>query len=346
MYAGRRKKLFVLMLTAAIAVSLIDGYFSETVAMGTKTVAVTGKNFKVFTSMGVVANVTLDNNTLYGYNHLSNPSVMFRNITKQISFAAYYSYYSSSSTTVRVSFIFRQTLYSASTPSYSKLMNYSSTSFSHTGSNESRWVTIPVNITDVLSSSEQINTELNVEPGPPSLNVNVTAITDVGRNVTSSFSDVNLSFSYTLSSVMYHNQLENYTYITDSGQHSNKSVIAVNDDAVINLPNNKTLLGWVSDISFMTTFLALTMLVAMFIPVRRDKLGKFISDNKDEIVRVKSRPSIRRWDFSVNSPEELLRTSIASNKPLLMYEGDNLTILYVRTEEAGYYMSFRRKHAK
>ena len=86
------------MLTAAIAVSLIDGYFSETVALGTKTVAVTGKNFKVFTSMGVVANVTLDNNTLYGYNHLSNPSVMFRNITKQISFAAYYSYYSSSST--------------------------------------------------------------------------------------------------------------------------------------------------------------------------------------------------------------------------------------------------------
>ncbi len=345
MYAGRRKKFFVVVLAVAMMVSLAEGYISETMAMGTKTVTVTGRNYTVSSSLGAVANASLKGNTLYGYTNVSNPSVIFRNITRHISFAAYCAFSSTSNATVHTTLIFTQTLYSASTPSYSKLINYSTVFLSQTGSHAVSWIPISVNLTGILQTGELINSQLNVVPGPPSINVNVTAITNVGGNVSSIFSDVNLSFNYAYGPALYSDHLENYTYITNSGNHSGRSAILVNGDAVISLPNDKAMLGWISTASFAIVLLALAPLIAMFIPARKDRLERFIAGNKEEIVKVKSRPSIRGADFRVNSLEELLRTSVSSGQPLLMYEGEGTTVLYVRTEEAGYYMSFRRKHA-
>ena len=339
------RKRYAAILVLALACSLALGYFSDGMASAAKTTAVTGSSFNTDTSSGLVVNATLSNNSLYGGSSMYNPHTIFRNITKELNFYLYYEYNSTGNAKVNTEFEIIQTLYSSTVPSYTKVLNSSFISFTFNGTRASRWIQIPVNITESLLFAEQVNKQLNIVPAAPSLIINMTGLSEIANKVTTMNASLNLSFSYQNYQTVYFNQLTNYDYITNGGNHYWHSSALINNDSVVPLPNYKILFESVSLVSYVAFILCAAVMISIFIPERKEKLTKFIDDNKEDIVKINSPPAITGNDFSVRSLEELLRITLVSGRPLLMFEGDDYTILYLKTDESGYYMKFRAIHS-
>jgi hypothetical protein len=339
-------KRYAAVLVLALAGSLALGYFSGGMASATKTTAVTGRNFNTNTSAGLIVNTTLSNNSLYGNSSMYNPHTIFRNITKKLNFYLYYEYNSTGKVKVNTEFEIMQTLYSSTVPSYTKVLNSSFISFTFNGTQASRWIQIPVNITESLLFAEQVNKQLNIVPAAPSLVINMTGLSEIDNKVTTMNASLNLSFNYENYQTVYFNQLTNYDYIINGGNHYWHSSALINNDSVVPLPNYKVMFESVSLVSYAAFVLCAAVMISMFIPERKEKLAKFIADNKEDIVKVNSPPAITGNDFSVRSLEELLRITMVSGRPLLMFEGDDYTILYLKTDESGYYMKFRTIHSE
>ena len=335
---------YAAVLVLGLVCSLSFGYFSGGMASTTKTTVITGGNINTAASSGLVVNTTLTNNSLYGNSSMYNPQTIFKNITKRLNFSLYYDYSASGKVKVNAEFEVIQTLYSSTVPSYSKVLNSSFISFTFNGTRASRWIQIHVNITDALLFAEQVNKQLNIVPAAPSLIINMTGLSEIDNKATPMNASLNLSFNYENYQTVFYNQLTNYDYISNGGKHYWNASALINNDSVVPLPNFKNLLETISLFSYATSVLCAAAMISMIIPERKEKLAKFIDDNKDDIVKVNSPPVITGNDFSVRSLEELLRITLASGRPLLMFEGDDYTILYSKADDSGYYMKFRTTH--
>ncbi|MBX8631275.1 MAG: DUF5305 domain-containing protein [Candidatus Thermoplasmatota archaeon] len=337
----RRRKILIFVLAIAMVSSVIVAYSSDLIASSTRTSEVTGNKFTAESYAGLDLNATLLNNSLYGENLIVNPGIIFKNITRQINISAYYGYVAGDAVNVFSQIEIRQILYSSTTPPYTKLLNSTTVSYTFSGAQAFVQIPIQVNITKVLLYAEQVDRQLNIRFAGPSLVVNITGISEIGNTVTDLNASLNMSFNYDNEEALYYGQLTNYTYISNGGNHYWHSSVTVNNDSVIQLPNYRTDFYFVSAASSVLFVALLSLTTYILLPPKKDKLTKFKAENKEDIVRIGTPPVISDEDFLLDSLEELHRIALISGSPIMLYEANGLSMLYLKTPQATYYMKFR-----
>ena len=298
-------------------------------------------------SDGIFVNVTLKNNTLYNYSNATNPPVIFNNITKSIDISAFYQYdVSGQGGTMRnifFSIVVATVLNSGTTPAWSKLISSSTIDSNSTSSGGSSWIPIQISIRSALMYASQVDRELNISFGTPTISFIITMNAyPQGGSVTTLSSYANVTFvpSYVN---LHSGMLQNYDYAQNNGNHHSSSSITMGSNKVVAVSGNANPFSWILIASLLIATALAIALAYQFRGYHKkvDPLTRRLKENNDDIVRVTSRPEIRNGDLFVNSIDDIFRLGQISNTPVTVYEAEKEIMLYVKTGEIAYYMIFR-----
>jgi hypothetical protein len=275
-----------------------------------------------------VLNVSLRPNQLYPTTNVTDPPAIFRNITSGLALSVAFYFSSSEPMVVTGGIAAEATFYSGTTPSWSKQMETVSESLDFNASAESAWLDVPLDLGAILNTSATIDGELNVTPGAGSLVVNTSMVFVVPGAVAENNSSIGLSFVYpstgsgqpivpwTYSSILLDRPLPGTSFADIATQHRTS------------LPSEDRE-GTVYLAVAMIALVAAGALSWRYVSRHRPTaLERFLSENEENVVRVRadSRPSGHA--VAVESVGELVKLANLSGEPIYLFESSRGAVLY------------------
>ena len=250
------------------------------------------------TSIGVTAE--LSSNALYGSNAtIDYPSVIYSNITKNLSFSQTYLY--SSTNFTAFNFVLDTTITIVShNPSWTKII-YENTTTTAMKNNWPFIVTIPVNMSYVEELATTINTQLGYASQFPSVTVQVNTTGHPGElsTISGSLSIIVVPHQYLLS---YYN-----------GSFSGTITKNVNVPAPFSIPLNPI----ISYIMIVTGAAILLFPLYIVTPRKRDPFEMFLKRiNKDALINVTRGPNENA--IQVEDPEDIIKMSNLLETPIFV----------------------------
>jgi hypothetical protein len=270
-------------------------------------------------SVAPALNVTVRPNGLYSARNLTDPPVVFANITEDESFYLLFELECSPSMVGVGELTSEATVQSGTSPAWDQVVESETVPLNFNASYVSEWVPVPLNLSSVLSSVGSIDRELNVTAGSPTIVLNTSMVVFLPGGVAQNNSSMTLSFVYSPGTggslvVTQYSAIQ----IGDPGPGSASGTSSV-----------KTTTPLPSKVLLAEEFLALSAaaLVAAYLVgrtylprARTTALNRFLSENSENVVRVQadSRPAGKA--VRVEDIGELVKLANIAGEPIFLFE--------------------------
>lgn len=291
------------------------------------------------TSLVPVLNVSLLPNGLFQAGNVTNPSAIYANITRSLSFSVWYDFESSELMAANGVLSTEATFSSGTSPSWSTEVESASVPLTFDSVSQSVWVGIPLNLSAMLTTSAVIDQELGLLPGAGTLLINVSASLSIPGAVVENSSSIALSFEY---STQAGGSLVPSAYSAIDvvppvpGVNSGE----ISTETTTQLPS-KTGLGEEYLIAAEGMLAAGVVVGVVYLPrhKRPTAVQRFLAENAENVVRVRAdtRPSGKAVE--VADVGELVKLANLSGQPIYLFESSKGILLYAIQGETTFALS-------
>ncbi|KJE49380.1 MULTISPECIES: DUF5305 family protein [Acidiplasma] len=254
-------------------------------------------------------NDSLKNNSLYSVSTLYNPSVIYKNISKNMTVYVTGNFLASEAQSVLIQY----TVYAVSSePSWTRIFMQNSSSFTFSGSHEINDMVIPLNISGIYNKAASIDNELGYTSSMPAIDINLTII-DANTGTSSSTGIIinGANKEYTIS----YGKPASMTSDTDvKDSYGGKPVIP-----------EPQLYGYIIMAASIASIVIISLSFLGF-PKKRSEMDKNIDEYSDRIIEIKYMP--RGTSIKVDSFSDLVKLSDAYHEPLFYIKEKNLFFVF------------------
>lgn len=327
----------VLILSVALAAELVIAGSTMALAATQKTESVNSVSFSYTSGLSSVINASLKPNLLYNSTRVSDPATIYDNITNNESIMSDYFFSSSSPVGVTVYVSIAVEVISGTSPQWQSQVGYFSYTVNFNGTECSRWVNVPFDLNGTLAHIQEVNRQLNITSGDPTIVFNATESEFIGNSIALNHTSLELAVNYpSLFFSPARNVTWQYILVGHDPNAWNNATSVI--QRVIPLNNDKALLQTISYSSLaFSAAIGGTIFVGMQSGRKPNEIETFVKRNRDNIITVTIDPLSTKSGTMVNSIEEITKLSDLSGQPIFMYEGDGKCTFFAEYGSGIYY---------
>ncbi len=316
--------------------------FTMTLAASQKTEAVSSVSFSYTSGLRSMVNTSMKPNMLYNTSEVSDPGSIFSNITNNETIMSEYVFSSNFPVGVTVYVTVTMEVLSGTSPQWTTDFRYYSYTFAFNGTQYTRWVEVPFDLNGTLAHIQEINRQLNISSGDPTIVFNASESEFIGNSLALNHTSLELTVNYPLQFFSPNrNESWQYMQVTHDPNAWNNATSTV--ERIIPLPNDRSSLQTLSYISLAAAAAITGALLAGLQGRKLTDIETFIRKNGDNIIAVDADPLSTRAGMAVGSLAELTKLSDLSGQPIFMYSADGKCTLFAEYGSGIYYYSVRQE---
>lgn len=326
-----------MILSFALAAELVIAGSTMALAAAQKTESVNSVSFSYTSGLSSVVNASLKPNLLYNSTSVSDPGTVYNNITRNESIMSEYFFSSSSPVAVTVYVSIAVDVISGTSPQWQSQIGYFSYTVNFNGTEFNHWANVPFDLNGTLAHVQEVNRQLNISSGDPTIVFNATESEFIGNSIALNHTSLELTVNYPQ---LFFSPAKNLTwqYILvghDPNAWNNATSVM---QRVIPLSNDKALLQTISYSSLaFAAAIGGTISVGMQSGRKPNEIETFVKRNRDSIITVTIDPLSTRPGTMVNSIEEITKLSDLSGQPIFMYESEGRSTFFAEYGSGIYY---------
>jgi len=289
-----------------------------------------------YASIGTVVKSSLRQNLLYNSSNVSDQQILFHNITNNISVYAVYVFDSNVREQASVIISMQTTLVSGTTPGWTKNLTPGQIMLKFNSTNYTNAVSLPIYLNSTLAEFNSIDNQLNLQPGDPTIRINVSETTSWDNFLFQNYTVAALTFYYP---TYFHGPFDplNWSYASvTSNQDSNTtgSDVYTLTIGTNNARSGYSIIGW---LSIIISISIASVIVAGLMPAGAKGIEGIIKGNRDNIIFISDDPRQRSDAIRLKDPEELLKLSDITGNPMFLFEDDKARVLSLTVENQSFY---------
>ncbi len=276
-------------------------------------------------------------NMLYNSTSVSNPHLLFHNITNGIFLSIDYSFYSNIQSAGEVTITIVTTLISGTDPQWTKNLTPVVTHYQFDTSSFYQTTNVSLKLNATLQQIYSIDQQLNLAPNAPSILVNATDSVSWENSYFYNYTTVDFSFAYPPYFSGPFNS-SNWSYATIAITPDAQDTGTMLFSSVTKLSNDQGLYVALAVTSGILAVVLSGLLTYSVLPAEVNKYEKILRSNKDNIIRVAEDPRSKLAPIQLRDLQELLKLSELSGKPIFLFEAQGSSILFSANESNAYFV--------